>query len=97
MKWPIFVTVVSMTLLCQKSSLVNPHIFCVKVMVLYSIVQDNLPMHVFSIDIPFKGSQILSNMTSSGVNETAVHVTSVLLKPRCKYDTAVTLDLIFER
>jgi hypothetical protein len=45
------------------------------------IVQDNLPMYVFSIDIPFKGSQSLSNMRSkvtavsyllSGVNDTAV-------------------------
>jgi hypothetical protein len=27
-------------------------------------VQDNMPMYVFSIDIPFKGSQSLSNMRS---------------------------------
>jgi hypothetical protein len=44
-------------------------------------VQDSLPMYVFLIDIPFKGSQSHSNMRSkvtavsylhSGVNSTAV-------------------------
>jgi hypothetical protein len=43
-------------------------------------------MYVFSIDIPFKGSQSLAKMTSkvtavshlhSGVNDSAVHVTAV--------------------
>jgi hypothetical protein len=45
-------------------------------------------MHVFLIDIPFKGSQILATMMSkvtavsylhSGVNDSAVHVTAVSL------------------
>jgi hypothetical protein len=49
-------------------------------------------MHVFSIDIPFKGSQSHSNMRSkvtavsylhSGVIETAVHVTAVSMTPLC--------------
>jgi hypothetical protein len=45
-----------------------------------------LPIYVFSIDIPFKGSHSHSNMRSkvtavsylhSGVNDTAVHVNDV--------------------
>jgi hypothetical protein len=50
-------------------------------------------MYVFSIDIPFKGSQSLSNMRykvtavsylHSGVIDTAVHVKAVSLTPLCK-------------
>jgi hypothetical protein len=58
-------------------SLVNPHIFSVNVK---GIVQDNLPMYVFSIDIPFKGNQSLSNMRS---NVTRCHIcTTVSLIPQ---------------
>jgi hypothetical protein len=48
--------------------------------------------YVFSIDIPFKGSQNHSNMRSnvtvvsyfhSGVNDSAVHVTAVSMTPLC--------------
>jgi hypothetical protein len=48
MKSPIFVPV-------------HPHIVCGKVI---GIVQDSLPMNVFSVDIPLKGSQSHSNMRS---------------------------------
>jgi hypothetical protein len=67
----------------QKRSFVNPHIFCVKVI---DIVQDNLPMYVFSMNIPFKDSRSRSNIRSPGkavsylhrgVIGTAVHVTSM--------------------
>jgi hypothetical protein len=62
----------------KKLSLVNPHIFCVKVI---GIVQDNLPMNVFSIDIPFKGSQSHSNMR---YKVTACHICTVVsLTPLC--------------
>jgi hypothetical protein len=76
------------------------HIFCVKVI---SIVQDNFPMKVFSIDTPFKGSQSHSNMRSkvtavsyllNGVNDSTVHVTAVsmtLLCVRCQWLRCVEL------
>jgi hypothetical protein len=47
-------------------------------------------MYVFSVDIPFKGSQSHSNMRSkvtavsrlhSGVNDSAVHVTALSMTP----------------
>jgi hypothetical protein len=50
-------------------------------------------MYVFSIDIPFKGSQSLAKMTSnvtavsylhSGVNYSAVHVTAESMTPLTK-------------
>jgi hypothetical protein len=50
MKSPILVTQ------WQKRSLVNPHIFRVKVI---GIVPDNLSMYVFSIDIPLKVARAL--------------------------------------
>jgi hypothetical protein len=37
------------------------------------IVQDNLPMYVFSIDIPFKGSQNLSNRRSKVTEVSYLH------------------------
>jgi hypothetical protein len=57
MKSPILVTAVSMRR-CNRKDLycvVNPLycIFCVKVV---GIVQENLPMYVSLIDIPFKGT-----------------------------------------
>jgi hypothetical protein len=69
----------------KKLSLVNPHIFCVKVI---GIVQDNLPMNVFSIDIPFKGSQSHSNMR---YKVTACHICTVVpmtllcMSQRCQW------------
>jgi hypothetical protein len=72
----------------RKLALVNPHFLCVKVI---GIV-DNLPMYVFSIDIPFKGSQSLAKMMSkvtavsylhSGVTDSAVHVTVVSMTSLC--------------
>jgi hypothetical protein len=59
----------------KKRSLVTPLYFCLKVK---GIVQDNLPMHVFLINMPVKGSQSHSKMRSnvtvvsyfhSGVND----------------------------
>jgi hypothetical protein len=50
-------------------------------------------MHVFSIDIPFKGSQSLSNMRNkvtavsyfhSDVMDADVNVTAVLMTPLCR-------------
>jgi hypothetical protein len=89
MKSLIFVTAVSMTPLWQKRSLVKPHILCVKVI---GMVQDNLPIYVYSIDIPIKDSQSLSNMRSkvsavsylrSGVIDTDVQVTAMSITPLC--------------
>jgi hypothetical protein len=92
MKSPNFYSAVSMTHCDKKLSLVNTHILCVKVI---GIVQENLPMNVFSIDIPFKGSQSHSNLRSkvtavsylhSGVNDSAVPCAAksdFLIKKQC--------------
>jgi hypothetical protein len=74
MKSPIFVTAVSMTQLLQKTI---PY-FCVKGM---GKVQDNLPKNVFSIDIPFNGSQSHSNMRPK---VTAVSMTPLCNSQRCQ-------------
>jgi hypothetical protein len=77
----------------KKRFLVSHHTFSVKVICLViCLVQDNLLMFVFSIDIPFTGSQSLLNMrskviavsyTHSGVIYTALHVTAVSMTPLC--------------
>jgi hypothetical protein len=80
----------------KKLSLLNPHIFCVKVL---GIVHDNLPKNVFSIDIPFKGSQRLSNMRSKVTTVhtcPAVTMTPLCMSQRCKWHRCATCSRVMQ-
>jgi hypothetical protein len=66
----------------KKRSLVNTHIFCVKVI---DIVSGQFAYVCFSIGIPFKGSQSHSNMRSKVTAVSYLSMTPLCMSQRCQW------------